>query len=76
MTVSNFLQYFSGTLQERCDKFPADTNLDILLKILIIAVLLDFLYEKTHFLGWTFDQVEESLDIEITHYFHIENLVD
>ena len=51
MAVSNFLQYFSGALQERCDKFPADANLNILLEIFITVVLFDFLYEKTHLLG-------------------------
>ena len=57
-------------------ELPANTKLNILLKVLIRLLLPYLLDPKSHLLRRPLDQIEKGLDVQIAHNLHIQNLIE
>lgn len=56
-------------------ELPTNTDLNILLKILIRLLFSNFLNPEPHLLRRAFDKIEKSLNIKIAHNLDIEYLI-
>jgi hypothetical protein len=76
VTVADLLQNLGSALKEMKDELATDSNLDVLVEVLLILALADVLHGEAHLLSGSLDEEEEGLDIEVAHYLDAEDLVE
>lgn len=74
--IADFFQDFRSTLEKIDYKLPADSNLNILIKIFLLLTFAHLFNWKAHFFCRFFDEKKEGLDIDVIHNFDVENLIN